>query len=193
MSRKTIISIVAGVLAAAVLAAVGIVSYHVGFDHGAGRGVAGLRGPLRGYGLGSAFTRRDAAFPLFGTFLVLLIGGIVGAAIVYLARAGGHPAGAIPAGHATTPGTGRPVDPRWQQFEEWHRYAHYPAAPSAAAPVAAPGPAATGPAPGAAAVPAPPPGPAPGATAAPGPLPDPAPGAPAAAEATPAETPPADE
>ncbi len=69
MSRKTIIWIVAGVLAAAVLAAVGIVSYHVGFNHGAGRGVAGLRGPLRGYGFGIRVrAAATAGFPGFGTF-----------------------------------------------------------------------------------------------------------------------------
>jgi hypothetical protein len=166
MSRKTIIWIVAGVLAAAVLAAVGIVSYHIGFDHGARRGVANLRGPLRGYGVGAAFSRGRVAFPLFGTFLALLIGGVVGAAIVYLTRGGRRPAGATAAGYAAAPGTARPVDPRWQQFEEWHRYAHYPAAPSGAPTAAAPG---------AAAAPVQPPDPASGTTG-----------------ATPAETPPAD-
>ena len=34
---QTVIWIVSGVLAAAVVAAVGIVSYHVGFDHGQAR------------------------------------------------------------------------------------------------------------------------------------------------------------
>jgi len=143
MSRKTIIWIVAGVLAAAVVAAVGMVSYHVGFDHGAGRVVVGPRGALRGFGLGAVVTRRDAAFPAFGAFLALLIGGIIGAAITYLARPGASSAGAmaggtlpataVPTGYAAPPAAGLGVDPRWQQFEEWHRYAHSPASPAGAA------------------------------------------------------------
>jgi len=152
MSRKTILWIVAGVLAAAVVAAVGIVSYHVGFDHGGGRVVVGPGRVMRGFGAGAVVVRRDSAFPVFGMFLLLLIGGIVGAAIAYLARPsadsagtiqGGLPvAAAVPAGYAAPP-AGPPADPRWQQFEEWHRYAHGPANPAGYAPTSPGGTAAT--------------------------------------------------
>jgi len=159
MSRKTIFWIVAGVLAAAVVAAVGILSYHAGFDHRGGRVVVGPGGVMRGFGAGAVVVRRDTAFPAFGAFLLLLIGGIVGAAVAYLARPG-TPAGAIPAA-ATQPApypggpqaspiagnpapiAGPPVDPRWQQFEEWHRYAHGPANPAGYAPTSPGGTAAT--------------------------------------------------
>ncbi len=130
MSRKTIVWIVAGVLAAAVLAAVAVVAYHVGFDHGAGGGGAILRRPLRDNGFGVAFGRRGvAAFPAVGAFLTLLIGGIVGGAIIYLWRGSARPAGAIAAGYDTPAAAGRPAGPRWRQFDEWHRYAHFPAGP----------------------------------------------------------------
>jgi hypothetical protein len=148
MNRKTIIWIATGVLGAAVLVAVGIVAYHVGFDHGAGRGVGNLRGPLRGYRFGAGFGRRGVGFRPFATFVVFLIGGGIGAAIVYATGGGRRPAGAVSAGYATTAPTGRPADRRWRQFDEWHRHAHAPAGPDgpvatrpvATEPVAAAGP-----------------------------------------------------
>ncbi len=127
MSRKTIIWIVAGVLAAAVLAAVAVVAYHVGFDHGAGGGAI-LRRPLRDNGFSVAFGRRGvAAFPGVGAFLILLIGGIAGGAIVYLWRGSARTAGAIAAGYEAPAAAGRAADPQWRQFEEWHRTVHSPA------------------------------------------------------------------
>ena len=133
MNRKTIIWIVAGVLGAAVLVAVGIVAYHVGFDHGAGRGVGrgvgNLRGPLRGYRFGAGFGRPGVGFRPIATLVVFLIGAAIGAAIVYATGGGRRPAGAVSAGYPATAPTGRPADRRWRQFDEWHRYAHFPAGP----------------------------------------------------------------
>ena len=105
MSRKTILWIVAGVLAAAVVAAVGIVSYHVGFDHGAGGGVAGLRMPLRGNGFGIVVVAAAARFRAIGLFLALIAAGGIGALIVYLAGPGRHTAVAT-SGPTAAPGNG---------------------------------------------------------------------------------------
>lgn len=127
MSRKTVLWIMAGVLAAAVVATVGIISYHVGFNHGAGGSVANLRGPMRGP-FGIVIARRGGAFPGIGLFLALLAAGGIGALIVYLAGPGRRPAPTAVSGPGAAPGGGA-YDPRWQQFEEWHRYAHNPAGP----------------------------------------------------------------
>ncbi|MGD0997671.1 MAG: hypothetical protein ABR941_05065 [Thermoleophilia bacterium] len=133
MNRKTIIWIVAGLLGAAVLVAVGIVAYHVGFDHGAGRGVGrgagNLRGPLRGYRFGAGFGRPGVGFRPIATLVVFLIGAAIGAAIVYATGGGRRPAGTVSAGYPTTAPMGQPADRRWRQFDEWHRYAHFPAGP----------------------------------------------------------------
>ncbi len=151
MRRKTIFWIVAAVLAAAVLAAVGIVAYHVGFNHGAGRSVA-VR-PLSRVGF---VTPRvvvgGAGFSAAASLLLLLIGGAVGAAIGYLAW-GGRAAGATAAQPAVVP-TGGPVNPLWQQFDQWHRSVHATPGPaiyeaptmatSAAPPVATSTPSASG-------------------------------------------------
>jgi hypothetical protein len=145
MSRKTVLWIIAGVLAAAVVAAVGIVSYHVGFNHGAGGGVANLRGPMmRGNPFGIVVARRDGAVPGFGLFLALLAAGGIGALIVYLVDQSRRPARASVSGPNAAPGGGA-YDPRWQQLEEWHRYVHNPAAPGwAGGPAGPAGPAAAG-------------------------------------------------
>jgi len=136
MRRKTIIWIVAAVLAAAVLAAVGVVAYHVGFHHGATRAVA--VGPLRRFGLVTprVVIGATAGFSAATSLLLLLIGGAVGAAIGYLAwggRAGAAVAQpAVVATSAQPPvAAGAPVNPLWQQFDEWHRSVH--AAPAAGA------------------------------------------------------------
>jgi hypothetical protein len=137
MRRKSIIWIVAGVLAAGVLAAVAIVFYHVGFDHGANSGVVSrVRLPLRG-GVAIGFPRRFGGNGLggFGVFLALLAAGGIGALIVYLVGPGHQRAAVVASGPAPTPGG--PCDPgrqqfeQWQQFEEWHRQTHGAAAPEA--------------------------------------------------------------
>jgi hypothetical protein len=146
MRRKSIIWIVAGVLAAAVLAAVAIVFYHVGFDQGANTGAVGrVSMPMRG-GLAIGFPRRFGGDGLggFGVLLGLLAAGGIGALVVYLvgsARQGAAVAASVP---APAPGGG-PYDPRrqqfeqWQQFEEWHRQTHGVAAPETpTAPLQAP-------------------------------------------------------
>ena len=148
MRRKIIFWIVVAVLAAAALAAVGIVAYHVGFNHGAGRSV--VAGPLRRFGFVTpgVGVGRTAGFSAATSLLLLLIGGAVGAAIGYLAW-GGRAAGAAavqPAFVATTPqppmAAGAPVNPLWQQFDEWHRSVHAaapaPEAPTAVTPAAPP-------------------------------------------------------
>jgi hypothetical protein len=163
MRRKTIIWIVAGVLVAALVAAVGIVSYHIGFNHGnvgVMRSGASQRGMMRNFAIGGGFARRDAGFPGLGLLAAVLLAGAVGAAIVYLIDPGRHSARAVAAG-STAGGTvaagsvaagfapapvagavaGGPADPQWQQFEQWHRQMHDPgAAQTQAAPpaVAAP-------------------------------------------------------
>lgn len=138
MRRKSIIWIVAGVLAAAVLAAVAIVFYHVGFDHGTNSGVVSrVRLPLRG-AAAIGFPRRFGGDGLggFGAFLALLAAGGIGALIVYLVGPGHQRAAVAASSPAPTPGGG-PYDPRrqqfeqWQQFEEWHRRTHGAAAPEA--------------------------------------------------------------
>jgi hypothetical protein len=156
MSRKTIIWIVIGVLAAALVAAVGVVSYHVGFNHGGGvRGVVriGAQGPMRNFVFGNGVVRRGVGFPGLGVFAALLLAGGIGAAIVYLIDPSRRPAGALAggpgaaagsaaAGSAAAPGAGGPYDPQWQQyeqwrqFEQWHRQMHGagPGAPPAATP-----------------------------------------------------------
>ena len=134
MSRKTIIWIVAGVLVAALVATVGIVSYHIGFDHGnAGvlRSGAAQRGMMRNFAIGDGLARRDAGFPGLGLLAAVLLAGGVGAAIVYLIDPGRYSARAVAAGpvapgFAAAPGAGAggPADPQWQQFEQWHRQMH---------------------------------------------------------------------
>lgn len=144
MSRKTIIWIVTGALVAALVAAVGIVSYHIGFNHG-NVGVmrigASQRGMMRNFAIGGGFARRDAGFPGLGLLAAVLLAGGVGAAIVYLidpgrrsahAVAAGSTAGAtvaagsVAAGFAPTPSAGAsgPADSQWQQFEQWYRQTH---------------------------------------------------------------------
>jgi hypothetical protein len=122
MRRKTIFWIVAAVLAAAVLAAVGIVAYHVGFNHGSGRSVA--VGPLSrgGFVAPRVVVGGAAGFSAAASLLLLLIGGAVGAAIGYLAW-GSRAAGATAAQPAFVP-AGGPVNPLWQQFDQWHRSVH---------------------------------------------------------------------
>ena len=155
MRRKTIVWIVAAMLAAAVLAAVGLVAYHAGFHQGATRSVA--VGPLRRFGFVTprVVVGGGGGFSAAASLLLLLIGGAVGAAIGYLAW-GGRAAGAAVAQPATgatvaqptvVAAAAGPVDPLWQQFDEWHRSVH--AAPTAgtaaegvAAPSSAPPPAA---------------------------------------------------
>ena len=144
MSRKTIIWIVAGVLVAGLVAAVGIVSYHIGFNHGnvgVMRSGASQRGMMRNFTIGGGFARRGAGFPGLGLLAVVLLAGGVGAAIVYLidpdrhssravaagSTAGGTvAAGSVAAGFAPAPGAvaGGPADPQWQQFEQWYRQMH---------------------------------------------------------------------
>ncbi len=144
MNRKTIIWIVIGVLAAALVAAVGIVSYHVGFNHGGVRGVVriGARTPVRNFVFGNGVVRREVGFPGLGVFVALLLAGGVGAAIVYLVNPGRRPA-TVPAtgpgaaaGYAAAPGSvagsaaapgaapgaGGPYDPQWQQYGQWQQY-----------------------------------------------------------------------
>lgn len=135
MRRMSIVIwIVVGVLAAAVLAAVAIVFYHVGFDHGATTGaVTRVRLPLRS-GIAIGFPRRFGGGGLggVGVFLALLAAGGIGALIVYLVTSGrqGTAVANVPAPAAQ----GGPDDPRrqqfeqWQQFEEWHRQTHGAAA-----------------------------------------------------------------
>ncbi len=141
MRRMSIVIwIVVGVLAAAVLAAVAIVFYHVGFDHGATTGaVTRVRLPLRS-GIAIGFPRRFGGGGLggVGVFLALLAAGGIGALIVYLVTSGrqGTAVASVPAPAAQ----GGPYDPRrqqfeqWQQFEEWHRQTHGAAAPDVPAP-----------------------------------------------------------
>lgn len=148
MSRKTITWIVTGALVAALIAAVGIVSYHIGFNHGGGgvMGISAQRGSMRGFAFGPGFVRRDAGFPGLGLLAAVLLAGGVGAAIVYLidpnrhsaravavgstAGAGATAAGATGAGApgaaagAAMPSAGGPLDPQWQQFEQWYRQMH---------------------------------------------------------------------
>jgi len=134
MRRKTIFWIVVAVLAAAVLAAVGIVAYHVGINHGAARSVT--VSPLRRFGFATprVVVGGAAGFSAASSLLLLLIGGAVGAAIGYLAwggRAGAtaaQPAVVATAVQPPVPPAGGPVNPLWQQFDEWHRSVH--AAPS---------------------------------------------------------------
>jgi hypothetical protein len=146
MSRKTIIWIVAGMLVAALVAAVGIVSYHIGFNHGnvgVMRSGASQRGMMRNFVIGGGLARRDAGFPGLGLLAAILLAGGVGAAIVYLIDPGRHSAravaasstaggtvaaGSVAAGFAPVPVAsavaGGPADPQWQQFEQWHRQMH---------------------------------------------------------------------
>ena len=153
MSRKTITWIVTGALVAALIAAVGIVSYHIGFNHGGGgvMGISAQRGSMHGFAFGSGFVRRDAGFPGLGLLAAVLLAGGVGAAIVYLidpnrhapraaavsstAGAGATGAGATGAGApgagapragagGAMPSAGGPIDPQWQQFEQWYRQMH---------------------------------------------------------------------
>ena len=138
MRRKSIIWIVGGVLAAAVLAAVAIVFYHVGFDHGTNTGVVSrMRLPLRG-GVAIGFPRRFGGGGLggFGVLLGLLAAGGIGALIVYLVNSGRQGAAVATRVPATAPGGGsydlrRQQFEQWQQFEEWHRQTHGAAAPEA--------------------------------------------------------------
>ena len=143
MRRMSIVIwIVVGVFAAAVLAAVAIVFYHVGFDHGATTGaVTRVRLPLRS-GIAIGFPRRFGGGGV-GVFLALLAAGGIGALIVYLVTSGRQ--GAVVASVPAPAAQGGPYDPRrqqfeqWQQFEEWHRQTHGAAAPQApAAPWQAP-------------------------------------------------------
>ena len=138
MSRKTIILIVTGALVAALVAAVGIVSYHVGFNHG-NVGVMRIgssqRGMMCNLVVGGGFARRDAGFPALGLLAAVLLAGAVGAAIVYLIGPGRNPDGALAVGAAgagatgagagaATPSASGPIDPLWQQFEQWYRQTH---------------------------------------------------------------------
>ena len=151
MSRKTITWIVTGALVAALIAAVGIVSYHIGFNHG-NVGVmrigASQRGMMRNFAIGSGLVRRDAGFPGLGLLAAVLLAGGVGASIVYLIDPGRHSAravaagstagagatgagapgagagGAIPSAGGAMPSAGGPIDPQWQQFEQWYRQMH---------------------------------------------------------------------
>jgi len=147
MRRKAIFWIVAAVLAAAVLAAVGLVAYHVGFHHGATRSVA--VGPLRRFGFATprVVVGGTAGFSAATSLLLLLIGGAVGAAIGYLAWGGRAVAAAVA---QPTPGAAvaqptvasaaaGPTDPLWQRFDEWHRSAHA-TPPTGAAPEGAAAP-----------------------------------------------------
>jgi hypothetical protein len=149
MSRKTIIWIVTGALVAALVAAVGIVSYHIGFNHG-NVGVmrigASQRGMMRNFAIGFGLVRRDAGFPGLGLLAAVLLAGGVGAAIVYLIDPNRHATRSVAvgsmAGGGTTvagatgagvpgagaggalPSAGGPIDPQWQQFEQWYRQMH---------------------------------------------------------------------
>ncbi len=144
MNRKTIIWIVVGALVAALIAAVGIVSYHVGFNHG-NAGITRIgssqHGMMRSFVIGGGLTRRGAGFPGLGLLAAVLLAGGVGAAIVYLIDPARHSARAVAAGattggtiapgpagggFASAPGTGGPLAPQWQQFEQWHRQMHGP-------------------------------------------------------------------
>ena len=144
MSRKTITWIVTGALVAALIAAVGIVSYHIGFNHG-NVGVmrigASQRGMMRNFAIGSGLVRRDAGFPGLGLLAAVLLAGGVGAAIVYLIDPNRHSARAVAVGSSAgasatgagapgagaggaLPSAGGPIDPQWQQFEHWYRQMH---------------------------------------------------------------------
>ena len=144
MSRKTIAWIVTDALVAALIAAVGIVSYHIGFNHG-NVGVmrigASQRGMMRNFAIGSGFVRRDAGFPGLGLLAAVLLAGGVGAAIVYLIDPNRHSARAVAVGSSAgagatgagapgagaggaMPSAGGPIDPQWQQFEQWYRQMH---------------------------------------------------------------------
>lgn len=129
MGRKTVIWIVIGVLAAAVFAVVGIVSYHAGFDHGAGAGVINPGGPLRGFGFG--FGRRFGGVAFFPglRLLGLLAAGALGALIIYLVTRGRRQEALQTTGQVPASGGGGPADPQWQQFEQWYRQMHGTAAP----------------------------------------------------------------
>jgi hypothetical protein len=141
MSRKTVTWIAVGALAAAAVIIAAIVAYHVGADHHSGRVAVG---PFRRSFGTPTFVRTVRPFPVAEALVLLLIGGVVGAAIAVLARPGalaGHPAPAPP------------VDPRWRELDEWYRWAHgAPATPAAvqgpprAAPTAPPAAPATPPA-----------------------------------------------
>lgn len=130
MSRKSIIWIVIGVLGAAALAAVAVVFYHLGFDHGSSGGVVRLRMPMGGNGSAVGFSRRfggAGGFPGLALLLGVLVAGGIGALIVYLVSAG-RPAAA--AGSAPTPSStltpgGGPHDPQWQQFEQWQQWQQF--------------------------------------------------------------------
>jgi hypothetical protein len=138
MSRKTIPWIVTGALVAALIAAVGIVSYHIGFNHGNGgvMGISPQRGSMRGFAFGSGLVRRDAGFPGLGLLAAVLLAGGVGAAIVYLIDPDRHSARAVAVGSSAgagatgagaggaMPSAGGPIDPQWQQFEQWYRQMH---------------------------------------------------------------------
>jgi hypothetical protein len=146
MSRKTITWIVTGALVAALIAAVGIVSYHIGFNHGNGgiMGMGAQRDSMRGFAFGSGFVRRDAGFPGLGLLAAVLLAGGVGAAIVYLIDPNRHAVRAVavgstagdgatvagatgadaPGAGAAMPSAGGPLDPQWQQFEQWYRQMH---------------------------------------------------------------------
>ncbi len=139
MSRKTIIWIVGGVLAAAVVAVVGIVSYHLGFTHGAGSGAGGVVRRLRVLPAGNGVSYHVVgvrAFPGLGLLFVVLVAIGVGALIVYFVGPGRKPAAVSAIGHAQTPGSG-PYDAgwqeyqQWQQFEQWHQRMHAPTSPEA--------------------------------------------------------------
>jgi len=132
MSRKTITWLVTGALVAALIAAVGIVSYHIGFNHG-NVGVmrigASQRGMMRNFAIGSGLVRRDAGFPGLGLLAAVLLAGGVGAAIVYLIDPNRHSARAVAADSTAgaggaLPSAGGPIDPQWQQFEHWYRQMH---------------------------------------------------------------------
>jgi hypothetical protein len=133
MSRKSITWIAVGALAAAAVVVAALVAYHVGADHGSSRIAVG---PLRRSFVMPLFVRTVRPFPAAEALLLLLIGGVIGAAIAVLAR----PGGAV-AGH---PALAAPVDPRWSEFDQWHQWAH--GAPTVA-PQAASAPPATATAP----------------------------------------------
>ncbi len=119
MSRKAVTWIAVGALAAAAVIVAAIVAYHVGADHGSSRVVGG---PFRRSFVMPTLLRTARPFPAVEALVLLLIGGVVGAAIAVLAR----PGSAL-VGHPDEP----PVDPRWRELDEWHRWAHgAPAAPA---------------------------------------------------------------
>jgi hypothetical protein len=129
MSRKTIAWIIIGVLAAVVVAVVGVAFYHAGFDHGVSSGaVRRVQMPMAGMnGTGVQFgyrVVRVAAFPGLGLLVGLLAIGAIGALIAYLASSGGRAAPVVPPGPPLSPGSGGPNDAQWRQFEQWHRQMH---------------------------------------------------------------------